>query len=413
MSKQRHIFYGWWVAVGLFIIGMLGPLGRYCMTAFLPFITTELGWSRSTIGLGQSLSLWMYALFALLSGFMVDRIGSRKTFLIGGAVTLAGWMLLSTIKSPWQLYLCYGVLMALAVSMTHFVPIQSTSRKWFMKRAGLAGGILATAYCVGSAVFMPLMTQWSASQGWRFTSIIFGLICGIIIMLVGFFVIRNTPESMGLHPDGEKVAYSSESSATKEVAWTVKEAIKTRQFWLLFATYALIGIPIQGALASLVMWGVDLGSSKAAAGLFMTAFTIPAIPSTIGGGWLGDRYGKKPLILICMILGALIMLYGWQGVHTQQGLLIFAIIFGLGFCLHMGLFAPYIGDLFGKASVGSLFGIITLGHGLIGGCGPTIWARTYEAFGSYNVACLISAICFAIAAIAISRVQPLKAKKAI
>jgi len=80
MNEGRRLYYGWWLTIGLFIIGMLGPLGRYSVAAFIPFFSTELGWSRASIGLGQSISMWMYAFFVLLAGFLIDRIGSRKTF---------------------------------------------------------------------------------------------------------------------------------------------------------------------------------------------------------------------------------------------------------------------------------------------------------------------------------------------
>ena len=295
--------------------------------------------------------------------------------------------------------------MALAVSLTHFVPTQAVSRKWFRKRGGLVGGISATASSAGTAIFMPLMTMWAVSQGWRFTSVVSGIGFGATIALLALFVIRDTPESMGLHPDGEKSPLSSENSAAKEVSWTVKEATKTRQFWLLFVARSLLSIPVQGVWASLVIWAVDLGSPAAGAGLFVTAHAVPSGLSMIAGGWLGDRYGKKRVLSICQVLGALIMLYAWLGVHSQRDLFIFSILFGFVFA-YTGLFAPYLGDLFGRASVGSLFGISTVGLGLIGGCAPIIWAKTFEIFGSYNVACLISAICFAVAAVAIFLIQP-------
>jgi MFS family permease len=341
---------------------------------------------------------------------MIDRVGSRKTFLIGGIVTLAGWMLLSTVKLPWQLYLYYGGLMALAVSMTHAVPIQATTRKWFKKRAGLVAGITASAFAVGTSIFMPLMTGMADSHGWRYTSLICGVSFSVVIMLVAFFIIRNTPESMGLYPDDES-ALSSENLAVSETSSTVREATKTSQFWLLFITYSMIGIPIQGTLASLVAWGVDVGSTKASAGLFITALTIPSIAGKVGGGWLGDKYGRRRLIFIGAILGMLVMLYGWQVVYTQRSLMVFAILMGIVYGLPFALFTPYLGDLFGRAYVGSLFGLITLGHGLIGGCGPLIWGRVCDAFGSYNVACLISAVCYVVAAIAMFFVQPLKATR--
>jgi len=88
------------------------------MAAFFPFISSDMEWSRLTIGLAQSLSLWAYAFFVLLSGRMTDRLGSRKTIFLGGLLCLGGWILLSTVQSLWQLYLYYGLIMALAVSMT-------------------------------------------------------------------------------------------------------------------------------------------------------------------------------------------------------------------------------------------------------------------------------------------------------
>jgi len=409
LVKQQHIFYGWWLVVGLFIIGMLGPIGRFSMTAFIPFIIKDLGWSRATIGFAQSLTLWMYAIFVLLSGYMVDKIGGRKTFLIGGITTLAGWMLLSTVKSPWQLYLYYGVLMALAVSMTHYVPSLSTSRKWFRKRAGLVAGVIASAWAAGSAIFMPVMTGLADSHGWRYTSLVCGICFSVVIILLAFFIVRDSPESMGLHPDDENMAPSSGNLVIKETSWTVKEAIKTSQLWLLFTAYSVSSIGVSGVLAHIVMWGVDLGSPEATAGIFVTAFTAPFIISTVGGGWLGDRYGRKRLMLIGLTLSAFAMVYGWQVARTQESLMAFAIFIALSHGLQIALYVPYLGDLFGRAHIGSLFSIITLGYGLIGGSGPFIWGKVFDVFGNYNVACLICVPCYAIAAIAIFLVHPLEA----
>ena len=161
--------------MALFAMGMVASLGRVNLSAFLPFMMSELGWARETIGLAQSLGLWLYAPFVLLSGALVDRIGSRKTFLIGGAVTILGWVLLSTAQSPWQLYLYYGAILALAVAMTHWVPLLATTRKWFMKRAGPVVSITASAWAVGHAIFLPVMTGMADSHGWRYTSLVLGI----------------------------------------------------------------------------------------------------------------------------------------------------------------------------------------------------------------------------------------------
>jgi len=394
--------------VGLFVIGAVASLGRYNLAAFLPFMMSELGWSRETIGLAQSIAIWLYALFVLLSGALVDKIGSRKTFLIGGAVTIVGWVLLSTAQSPWQLYLYYGVLLALAVGMTHYVPVMATTRKWFMKRAGVVAGITGSAWAVGHAIFLPVMTGLADSQGWRYTSLVLGICFGAIIVLCALFIIRDTPESVGLLPDGEQTSPPVDYTTAGEISWDIKHALRTSQFLLLFVAYSVYNIGLNGLVAHVVTWGTELGSPEATAGIFSTAFAVPWIFGSIAGGWLGDKYGKTRVMPIGLMLCTAAMFYGWLGVHSQQGLMVLAIGVGLGTGLQVSLYAPLLGDFFGRARVGSLFGILSFGYGLIGGWGPLIWATLREATGYYNAAALVSAVCYAIGVVALLFVRPMK-----
>jgi MFS family permease len=409
LTRKQPIFYGWWIVAGLFAIDIVASLGRYNLAAFLPFIMDELGWSRETISLAQSIAIWLYALFVLLAGALVDRIGSRKTFLIGGAVTILGWVLFSAVQSPWQLYLYYGVLLSLAVGMSHYVPVMATTRKWFRKRAGVVAGVTGSAWAVGNSIFLPVMTGMADSQGWRYTSWILGICFGAVIILCALFIIRETPESVGLRPDGEVSPPAVDSAASTEISWDIKHALKTSQFLLLFIGYSVYNIGLNGVVAHVVAWGTDLGSPEATAGIFFTAFAAPWVLGSIAGGWLGDRYGKTRVMRIGLIIATAAMLYGGLGVHSQQGLTVLAIGVGLGTGLQVPLYVPLLGDLFGRARIGSLFGIITFGYGLIGGWGPLIWATLRETTGYYNAAALVSTVCYAIAIVSILLVRPMKA----
>jgi len=382
------------------------------MTAFFPFISSEIGWSRSIIGAAQTLAVLIYALMVPLSGWLTDRVGSRRTILIGGLINLGGWISISAITSPWQLYLYYSFTMGIAVSLCHYVPIQATVRKWFKKRAGLVGGILIAAFAVGTAIFMPLMTEIAGSLDWRRTSLLCGFVFGFLILLLTLFVIRDTPESMGLSIDGEGFVQPlpGEQAIVGE-DWSAKEALKTRQYWLLFVTYSFQGIPINGLLAHLVIWGVDLGSDIRAAGIFMTGLTLPMAIAAPLGGWLGDRHGKRLIIAVSNLCCLLLMVLAWQGVHTAPKLVIFSIAIGFGLNLQIGLFSPYLGDLFGRANIGFLYGIITTGWGLIGGSGAFLWGVIYDTTGSYHLACFFSIICYAIAFIAVLLIQPIGSKR--
>jgi len=409
LTKKQPIFYGWWIVVGLFAIDIVASLGRYNLAAFLPFIMPELGWSRETISLAQSIAIWLYALFVVLSGVLVDRIGSRKTFLIGGALTILGWVLFSTVQAPWQLYLYYGLLLSLAVGMTHYVPVMATTRKWFRKRAGLVAGITGSAWAVGNAIFMPVMTGLADSQGWRHTSLVLGICFGAVIILCALFIIRDTPESVGLRPDGEASPPAGDYTAAVEISWDIKRALKTSQFLLLLTAYSVYNIGLNGLAAHAVTWGTELGCPEATAGIFATAFALAWVVGSVAGGWLGDRYGKGRVMPVGLIIATAAMLYGWLGVHSQQGLMALSIGVGLGTGLQVPLYAPLLGDLFGRARVGSLFGILTFGYGLIGGWGPLIWATLRETTGSYNAAALVSTVCYAIAIVALLLVRPMRA----
>jgi MFS family permease len=412
LTKKQRIFYGWRVVAGLFVIDAVASLGRYNLAAFLPFIMAELGWSRETISLAQSLAIWLYALFVVLSGALVDRIGSRRTFLIGGAVTILGWVLFSLVQTPWQMYMYYGVLLALGVAMTHYVPVMATTRKWFRKRAGVVAGITGCAWAVGNAVFVPVMTGLADSHGWRHTSLILGICFGAIIMLSALFIIRDTPESLGLRPDGEGTPPVSDNTAAVETSWDVKRAVKTRQFLLLFAAYSVYNIGLNGLVAHVVTWGTELGCPQATAGIFSTAYAVPWVLGSIAGGWLGDKYGKSRVMPVGLIVATIAMLYGGLAVHSQAGLMVLAIGVGLGTGLQVPLYVPLLGDFFGRAHVGSLFGILTFGYGLIGGWGPLIWAKLREMTGYYNTAALVSTICYAISVAALLLVRPMKAEEA-
>jgi len=161
-------------------------------------------------------------------------------------------------------------------------------------------------------------------------------------------------------------------------------------------------------LTQLVMWGVDLGEPLATAGIFMTAFTLPSIPLKILGGWLGDRYGKRRLMILANCMSFLIMGGAWLTIGSRSSLFIIAVLFGMSYGLPIALFVPYLGDLYGRASLGTLVGILTFGSGFIGGSGPLMWGSIADITGSYNPACLVSAIAYAIAIVALILIKPEK-----
>ena len=414
-KQDSRVYYGWFLIGGLFVIAFLSPMGRYILTVLSPFIMKDPGWSRQTIGMAFTLHFWAYAFLAFFAGRLVDEIGGRITIFVGGALMLVGLILLAKVQQLWQFYLVFGVLLAAAISMSHFVPNTALVRKWFVKKAGFATGLVTVGTVTGLAVLPPVISQLSAHLGWRTVCVLCAIVIGPIIMLTTILIIRNTPESMGLSPDGENASSYEDNKATlsnssdlseNPLELTTSEVLRTKNFWFLFVAYSVTGIAVQGLLCHVIIWGVDLGLSPANSGMIMAAICVPSIPLRILAGWMGDRLGKKKILIFFNLYSVVMWSLGCFFIKDSQTFLIFMILIGLGYSAPFSLYTPFVGDVFGAMVVGTLIGILTFGHGIIGGLGPYGWGWIADKTGSYSWNCLISAFCYAIAVVSIFLIKP-------
>ncbi|MEW6259026.1 MAG: MFS transporter [Thermodesulfobacteriota bacterium] len=408
---KRRIFYGWVVVAGLFGVALLGPMGRYILTSLFPFILTDPGWSRDTVGLAFTLHFWVYAGFAFATGKLLDRIGGRWIIATGGVLMLTGLIGLAQVRRIWEFHLIFGIVLAAAVSMTHFVPNTAIVRKWFIRQAGLATGIVTAGTVLGLALLPPIVSRMSAAYGWRTACQICGWAIGGAILAIALGLVRSTPESMGLLPDGDAPVKEAGGKATESPArpspqseppedspaeLTPAQAYRTRRFWYFFLVYAITGIPLQGILSHIIVWAVEAGVSVSHSGWVMAALTLPSLPIRVLAGRLGDRFGKRRVLLLTNGLTAVMWFIGYILIQGNVSFFVFVTLLGFVYSAPFSLYTPYLGDLFGRASVGTLMGAITLGHGVIGGVGPYLWGWIADRTGSYGINCIVSGICYAL-----------------
>jgi len=416
-GTEKKVFYGWFVVGGLFGIAFFGPMGRYILTSLFPFIMEDPGWSRQTIGLAFTIHFWAYAFFAVLAGRLIDRIGGRRTIAAGGVLMLIGLTCLALMRNIWQFYLVFGVLLAAAVSMTHFVPNTAIVRKWFVKKAGMATGMVGVGTVLGLAALPPVISRLSATMGWRSACLICAVFIGIMIILIAVLIIKNTPEAAGLKPYGEnEIVPPSSRPLDSPVPGRLYElsparSLRTKAFWYFFIVYSVTGIPLQGILSHVIIWGVETGVPSEHSGWIMAVLVLPSIPLRIMAGWLGDRFGKKRVLILFNLCTALLWLWGWFFIRDGTSFFIFALLLGFVYSAPFSLYTPFLGDIFGRFSVGTLMGIITLGHGIIGGIGPFLWGWIADVTGSYDINCLISAGCYLVIVLFLCMIDPLAAGK--
>ena len=394
MRHDKKIFYGWWVASGLFFTTFFGGWGRMIVSTFAPAMAKDTGWATSQIMLSLTITLFVNAVALIFVGRLIDTLGGKRVITIGSMCLLVGLGGLFFVRELWQLYLVHGLALGIAVSMLHFAAVQGVARKWFIKRAALVAGVLSAAFSISQAVLAPILTQSAVSIGWRTSS----LICasfGVIVLAFAMLVVKDTPEAVGLRPYGaEERDIGTGSGVISEVSIPVTRSLRTPSFWLLCLAMAFSGIPIQGFFTNIIVWGADITGDPASAGLFVTAFSAPAIFGKIMWGWLGDKLGKRKMGILSSALSGVIMLAAGLWVGNARGLYLVCILFGFVYSGTFVVVPPYLGDLFGRASVGTLTGYAIAAHTFVGAAGPFIWGTIFDATGTYNTAALASAGAF-------------------
>lgn len=382
---------------------------------FLPALLAEFGWTRGMLSLGFTLNVVLIAVFALLAGYLTDRIGPRWTVVIGAVIGAVGIGLLSTINQIWQFILFYGVITPLGISMSYMIATVTTVRRWFMRRAALMVSIAMTGSGLGIVLLMPAAEQMINTWGWRQGYIAFALILVVGASIAGLLLKRD-PESAGTYPDGvqpsgEEMAARADFASRGE-HWPVREAVKTRSWWLLafsqFYTIAVIGL-----IAHLIIWGeIDLGIDRGTMVLIYSfGFVLAAVVGRLFAGYISDWYmarfgiSRKPILYFCTIGVALGC---FLAVATGSMAALIPVLLLLGFCYGCGLpvFPTYLGDLFGVVNISVLFGAMALVIAGIGAVGPVLYGFIYDVTGAYDLAFMISGILCLISAACLFLLRP-------
>src|SRR5512136_332696 len=228
--KRDPFYYGWVIVATCFVAATSYGL-FYTFGVFFKSLQAEFGWGRALTGSVHSVHLLIYAISTYYFGRLTDRIGPRRALSLGAVFIGVGLCLCSQIQNIWQLYLFY-IIASLGSGVTVSLP-NATVQKWFIKKRGLALGLVTAGVGAGTLLLAPLSNSLIANFGWRLAYVFIGLLFWGLLTLNALFMEEN-PEKKGLKPYGwEEMGRPEASSRTKETQdWPVKEAMKTGAFFL-------------------------------------------------------------------------------------------------------------------------------------------------------------------------------------
>jgi MFS family permease len=352
---------------------------------FFKEFQTEFGWSRTTVSGASSLAILIMGVTGILAGRLNDRIGPRLLILASGGMLGLGYLLMSRLQAPWQLYILYGVLVGIGFS-THDVITLSTIARWFVKRRGMMTGIVKVGTGAGQLLVPLIATALIAVFGWRNAYLIIGTVA-LVAFVAMARVMRRDPQGIGLLPDGcgDQTCITAIGSGQRSVPLT--EAVHSGRFWIICVAEFVIFFCLVTIVIHIVPYARDLGLSPVSAAGVLSTIGGVSMLSRISMGTMNDRIGGKRSLIICFI----VLLCGliWLQAATQAWMLfLFAAIYGFA---HGGFFTVMsllVAELFGIGSHGLLYGIV-LFSGTIGGAfGPLVAGRTFDVTGSYRMAFL-------------------------
>jgi len=399
-KDSQGIFYGWVVLGVAFITVVLGYAIRNTFAVFYPTIVDEFSWGRGSTALMFSISFLVYGLMSPLAGTLVDRFKPRIVLVVGGIIAGVGVALCSLAAAQWQFSLFYGVIAAIGLSLAGWTPLTAIVSKWFVKKRGLAIGILAAGFG-GSLISAPIAQFLISSLSWQKAYIIVGIFPIVIIVPLCGLLIRRSPQEKGLLPDGvpQKSPQPPDYDAPQmwrgklvATGWTLPRAIKTPQFWLLFLiAFFLLGITEQITITHLVYFFRDVGYEPMMAANIYSLFGIVFILGTLCS-FLSDRFGREKVFIPSCLLGAgaIPLLFLIRDASHLWMPLLFAVCFGLGVGAAGPVFYSTAADLFQGRNFGSILGTITFGFSIAGATGPPLAGFIHDKTNSYFPAfCLI------------------------
>ena len=391
-GRRNNVFYGWWIIVVSAIIDALkhGTFNRGFTLYVLP-LRQELGIGVAAISVADMLGRMVAGILGPLAGYATDRLGAKTMLIFGGVASGVGFILLTLTKSYGYFLLVFVGLLSLGFRAGYNNATVPALNQWFRRRRSLAMSTASTGTGLGGFLVTPLMGLLVLTVGWRTAALVSGI--GIIAIVIPLsLLVRRTPESMGLLPDGDPapdavVPIQTESGLlggrgrethdasrvaaplrqmARDPDFTAKEALSTVSFWLVVLAVGLRNTVHSGMsflLAPVMVWFLEgeiargeVGLSSAAlAALFIGGLSLGTMIFNPVVGWMGDKWSKEKLSSVAMATGvvALLSILNQSG-HIWQ-LAIFVVLLAFSESANPLAWA-IMGDYFGRRSYATLRG---------------------------------------------------------
>jgi MFS family permease len=404
--QQSRIHRAWFVAGVAFVALVAAAAVRSSVGVFLRPISDEFNWAIPTVSFAISLNLAFYGLTAPFAAALMEKLGVRRVVCFALALLATGSALTTVISAPWQLYLFWGFFRGFGAGCMALVFGAVVAQRWFVERRGLVTGIFSAAFATGQLIFLPSITRITENVSWRAASLTLAAFAVAIIPFVLLWL-RDSPADVGLLPYGAPADYeppappSHGMNAATLALVRLKEASRTRAFWILAGAFFVCGWSTNGLIGThFIAAAHDHALPATTAASLLAAIGVFDMVGTIGSGWFTDRYDSRYLLVIYYGLRgvSLLALHLVWASTVQPPMFFFVVLYGLDWVATVPPTVALCRECFGPERAGVVFGWVFAAHMV--GAGISAWTAgaIRQATGSYDLAwwsagilCLIAA----------------------
>jgi OFA family oxalate/formate antiporter-like MFS transporter len=373
----------WGIAVAAVLMQLcLGAV--YGWSVFVKPLISAQHWTLTQVSLNFTLALVCLGAGTVIGGLWQDQVGPRRVATVAGILYGAGYMVAAFAVSRHSLaglYLGYGVLSGFGMGMGYICPV-ATLVKWFPDRRGLMTGVAVCGYGAGALVMSPIAAREIVSMGLPSTFTSLGIVYLVLVVLTAQFF-SNPPQ--GWRPAGW-VPTSAVSKAASTNDFTVRQAMATRQFWLLWLMLFLnvsAGIMIISQASPMAQQWLGLTP--------VTAAGIVGVISIFNGlgriFWaaVSDFVGRAQVYFLLFLTNAAVF-FALPRLHSVA--MFTAAVALVGFCYGggFGTMPSFTADFFGAKYMGGIYGWILLAWSAGAVPSPILIARVRQTTGTYQPA---------------------------
>jgi OFA family oxalate/formate antiporter-like MFS transporter len=357
-----------WVQLVVLIIAMMAIANlQYAWTLFTGPLTKQYHVSLAAVQVAFSAFVLTETWLVPVDGYLIDRFGPRVVLAVGGLLVGLGWIGPGLWAPNVQTVILWYALGGVGAGAVYGGSI-GNAIKWFPDRRGLATGLVAGAYGIGTALTIAPVAAMIKASGYAYAFAFWGIIQGLVVIAAAMFV-THPPHDWSPPGWTQRAARSTVRVTGREL--NPLQMIRQPTFWVLYVVMTMMaftGLVVTVQISPIASY-YHVGNVVMVFGFtaLVLALELDRIVNGVTRplwGWISDRVGRENAMFVSFALQAVSIVAWIRLLDNPVWFVIFSGLAYFGWGNIFSLFPAAVGDLFGRRYATTNYGFMYTSKGL-------------------------------------------------